>query len=57
MEIGLQYLIGSSIALLGLGVTIGFKVAEKKPDIQIEDFFCKLAHFKQPSRPNMHIFY
>lgn len=53
MEIGLQYLIGSGIALLGLGVTIGFKIAEKKPDVQMEDFFCKLAHFKQPTRPKV----
>ncbi len=49
IEVALQYLIGSAIALLGLGIGIGYKIAERKTDIKSEDFFCELAHFSQPS--------
>lgn len=51
MEIGINYLMGSGIALISLGIGIGYKIAEKKPDVKSEDFFCKLAHFTQPTRP------
>jgi len=51
IEIGLNYLIGSGIALISLGVGIGYKIAEKNPDVRNEEFFCKLAHFTQPTRP------
>lgn len=42
-----------TLAALGLGVTIGFKVAEKKPEILESESFCKIAHFIQPFRPNI----
>ncbi|MDB2562200.1 hypothetical protein N9X61_01200 [Sulfurimonas sp.] len=45
------YLIGAGVGLLGIGIGIGYKIAEKKTDVRSEDFFCTLAHFSQPTSP------
>lgn len=53
IEIPIWILFTITIATLGLGVTIGFKVAEKKPEILESESFCKIAHFCQPIRPKV----
>ena len=53
IEIPIWILFTITIAALGLGVTIGFKVAEKKPEILESESFCKVAHFSQPIRPKI----
>jgi hypothetical protein len=53
IEIPIWILFTIAIAALGLGVTIGFKVAEKKPEILESESFCKIAHFSQPTWPKI----
>lgn len=53
IEIPIWILFTITIAALGLGITIGFKVAEKKPEILESESFCKVAHFTQPIRPKI----
>lgn len=53
IEIPIWILFTLTIAALGLGVTIGFKVAEKKPELLESESFCKVAHFSQPKWPTI----
>ena len=53
IEIPISILFTATIAVLALGVTIGFKVAEKKPEILESESFCQIAHFSQPTRPSI----
>jgi hypothetical protein len=53
IEIPILILITIPIASLGLGITIGFKVAEKKPEILESESFCQIAHFSQPKWPKI----
>ena len=53
MELPIWVMFTIIIAALGLGVTIGFKIAEKKPEILESESFCKIAHFCQPAWPKI----
>ncbi len=53
IEIAIYYLIGLAIALISLGIGIGYKIAEKKNDVKSEEFFCELALFSQPNVVNI----
>ena len=53
IEVPVWVLFSITLAALGLGVTIGFKVAEKKPETLKSESFCKIAHFSQPTRPKI----
>jgi hypothetical protein len=53
IEIPILALITLPIGALGIGITIGFKVAEKKPEILESESFCKIAHFSQPTWPKI----
>ena len=53
IEIPIWMLLTIAIGALGLGVTIGFKVAEKKPEVLESETFCKIAHFCQSTWPKI----
>ncbi len=53
IEVPIWTLITLPIGALGIGITIGFKVAEKKPEILESESFCKIAHFSQPNWPKI----
>jgi len=53
IEIPIWILIIIPIVSLGLGITIGFKVAEKKSEILESESFCKIAHFSQSKWPKI----
>ena len=53
IEIHIVFLFTLVIGAISVGIAIGFKIAEKKPEILESESFCKIAHFTQPIRPKI----
>lgn len=53
IEIPIWILYGKILTTIGVGLGIGYKIAEKQPSILANDAFCEIVHFLQPARPKL----